>query len=133
MDYMSHNGWPYNHIEHWPPMTYKDRPSSTSDNLLTFLEFLETENNNDKIKEVQPWLPFCEGKCSFCYFTVNCEKRNVVPYISALKKALVAYAKTKYIASSVFDEASRLDKTLRSEFLDNQYWIADRWISFAKE
>ena len=101
---MSHNGWPYNHIEHWPPMTYKDRPSSTSDNLSTFLEFLKKENNNDKIKEVQPWLPFCEGKCSFCYFTVTCEKQNVIPYISALKKALVAYAKTKYIASSVFDE-----------------------------
>ena len=104
MNYESHNGWPYKHIEHWPPMTYRDRSSPTSENLETFFGILKTKSNDNQTKELQPWLPFCEGKCSFCYFTVNCEKQNVTPYISALKKALSFYAKTEYVKSSIFDE-----------------------------
>lgn len=104
MDYKNHNGWPYEHIEHWPPMTYKDRSPSTPEKLTSFFELLKTENEDNQTKELQPWLPFCEGKCSFCYFTINCEKNNVPPYISALKKALTSYANTKYVKSSVFDE-----------------------------
>jgi oxygen-independent coproporphyrinogen-3 oxidase len=104
VDYDSHNGWPYEHIEHWPPMTYKDRLPPTPEKLATFFEFLKTENNDNQTKELQPWLPFCEGKCSFCYFTVNCEKDNVNPYISALKKILSSYSNTKYVKSSVFNE-----------------------------
>jgi oxygen-independent coproporphyrinogen-3 oxidase len=104
VDYKNHNGWPYEHIEHWPPMTYKDRSPPNPENLISFFELLKTENEQNQTKELQPWLPFCEGKCSFCYFTVNCEKNNVTPYISALKKALTSYANTKYVKSSVFDE-----------------------------
>jgi oxygen-independent coproporphyrinogen-3 oxidase len=104
VNYDIHNGWPYKHIEHWPPMTYRDRSPPSPENFISFLELLKTENNDNRIKELQPWLPFCEGKCSFCYFTVNCEKNNVSPYISALKKALVSYSKTKYVSSSVFNE-----------------------------
>jgi oxygen-independent coproporphyrinogen-3 oxidase len=85
-------------------MTYRDRSPPTPEKLIAFRELLKTENNDNKTKELQPWLPFCEGKCSFCYFTVNCEKHSVTPYISALKKALVSYAKTKYVSSSVFNE-----------------------------
>lgn len=104
MNYESHNGWPYKNIEHWPPMTYRDRSPPTSENLETFFGILKTKSNDNQIKELQPWLPFCEGKCSFCYFTVNCEKQNVTPYISALKKALSFYAKTEYVKSSIFNE-----------------------------
>ena len=39
LDYSKHNGWPYNHIEHWPPMTYKDRAPLTPEKLATFIEF----------------------------------------------------------------------------------------------
>jgi oxygen-independent coproporphyrinogen-3 oxidase len=53
---------------------------------------------------LQPWIPFCEGKCNFCYFPVDCRKQNIKPYISALRKALTAYAKSNYVQSSVFNE-----------------------------
>ena len=102
--YSKHNGWPYNHIEHWPPMTYKDRGLPTPEKILNFIELLNTENNDNQSKELQPWLPFCEGKCSFCYFTINCEKDYVIPYILALKKVLNSYSKTNYVRSSIFNE-----------------------------
>ena len=54
--------------------------------------------------ELQPWIPFCEGKCTFCYFPVNCDKQNVNLYIEALKKALSVYAKSPYVKSSTFSE-----------------------------
>ena len=85
-------------------MTYRDRSPPTPENLETFFGILKTESNDNQVKELQPWLPFCEGKCSFCYFTVNCEKQNVAPYISALKKALSFYAETEYVKTSVFEE-----------------------------
>jgi len=102
--YESHDGWPYKKIEHWPPMTYRDSSVPTSEALSVFTDFLKTENPPDQNRELQPWIPFCEGRCTFCYFPVSCEKQNVALYIEALKKALGFYAKTKYVQSSVFNE-----------------------------
>jgi coproporphyrinogen III oxidase-like Fe-S oxidoreductase len=104
VNYGKHNGWPYDHVEHWPPMTYRDRSAPTTEILSDFSDFLKRESRVDENKELQPWLPFCEGKCSFCYFAVSCETQNLGPYIAALKKALTLYAENKYIKSSVFNE-----------------------------
>jgi coproporphyrinogen III oxidase-like Fe-S oxidoreductase len=104
VDYERHNGWPYDHVEHWPPMTYRDGVAPTSKILFDFDDFLNEENITQKKKQLQPWLPFCEGKCGFCYFTVSCEKQNLAPYITALKSALSQYAEKRYIKSSVFSE-----------------------------
>ena len=104
MNYEKHNGWPYDHVEHWPPMTYRDRSAPTAQMLSDFSDFLKKESRVNQNKELQPWLPFCEGKCSFCYFAVSCETQNLSPYIAALKKALTFYAENRYIQSSVFDE-----------------------------
>ena len=65
---------------------------------------LKTENTTDGPKELQPWIPFCDGKCSFCYFPVNCEKHNVSLYIEALKRALHFYSETRYVQSTSFGE-----------------------------
>jgi len=102
--YESHDGWPYNKIEHWPPMTYRDRLVPTPEATAAFADFLKTENPTDQNRELQPWIPFCEGRCAFCYFPVNCEKQNVTAYVAALKKALGFYAKNRYVQSSVFNE-----------------------------
>jgi len=99
-----HNGWPYDHIEHWPPMTYRDRSAPTVKILSEFANFLKQESSVNKNRELQPWLPFCEGKCSFCYFTISCDKQNVLTYVAALKKALSFYAENNYVKSSVFNE-----------------------------
>jgi coproporphyrinogen III oxidase-like Fe-S oxidoreductase len=104
VNYEKHNGWPYDHVEHWPPMTYRDRSAPTAQILSDFSDFLKRESMVNQNKELQPWLPFCEGKCSFCYFAVSCETQNLTPYIAALKKALSLYAENKYIKSSVFNE-----------------------------
>jgi coproporphyrinogen III oxidase-like Fe-S oxidoreductase len=85
-------------------MTYRDRSTLTSQILTSFSDFLKKVSLGNQNKELQPWLPFCESKCSFCYFTVSCEKYKVVPYIAALKKALTLYAKNKYVESSIFNE-----------------------------
>ena len=104
MNYEKHNGWPYDHVEHWPPMTYRERTAPTTEILSDFSDFLKKESQVNQNKELQPWLPFCEGKCSFCYFAVSCETQNLTPYITALKKALTLYAENRYIKSSVFNE-----------------------------
>jgi coproporphyrinogen III oxidase-like Fe-S oxidoreductase len=98
------NGWPFETIEHWPPMTYRDRAVPTGETMKAFTDFLKTENSSRKKKQLQPWIPFCEGKCNFCYFPVDSGKQNIKPYITAMKKALTTYAKSKYVLSSVFDE-----------------------------
>ena len=98
------NAWPYKNIEHWPPMTYRDRALRTSSVMSDFDEFLKTEGAVDQTRELQPWIPFCDGKCTFCYFPVSCDKQSIVPYLIALKKALSFYAKHNYIKSSVFKE-----------------------------
>jgi oxygen-independent coproporphyrinogen-3 oxidase len=85
-------------------MTYRDRSVSTSETLAVFTDFLKTGNSTDQNRELQPWIPFCEGRCAFCYFPVNCEKQNVAAYIMALKRALGFYAKNRYVQSSVFNE-----------------------------
>lgn len=100
----SHNDWPYERIEHWPPMTYRNCAPPTSETLSDFANFLQTENSISQKKELQPWIPFCEGRCAFCYFPVNCEKQTIALYLKALKKALSFYAKSRYVQSSVFEE-----------------------------
>ncbi len=95
---------PYDKLEHWPPMTYRNHPIVSSELNKAFMDFLETENASKHNMELQPWIPFCDGKCTFCYFPVNCEKQNVDLYLEALKKALSFYAKSPYVKSSTFSE-----------------------------
>ncbi|MCW4054822.1 MAG: radical SAM protein [Candidatus Bathyarchaeota archaeon] len=104
MNHKINNGCPYDHVEHWPPMTYRDRSAPTSQILYDFTNFLKKEGADDQNRELQPWLPFCECKCAFCYFTVSCDKQNIVSYIAALKKALALYAENNYVKSSTFTE-----------------------------
>lgn len=104
MHFENSNGWPYDELKHWPPATYRDCSIPTSAALAAFTGFLQTENSTSQNKELQPWIPFCEGRCAFCYFPVNCEKQTVALYMKALKKSLAEYAKSKYIQSSVFNE-----------------------------
>ena len=100
----ANNGWPYKTIQHWPPMTYRDRALPTSSVLTDFAEFLKTGSTIEQTRELQPWIPFCEGKCAFCYFPVSCDKQSIIPYLTALKKALSLYAQNNYIKSSLFNE-----------------------------
>jgi oxygen-independent coproporphyrinogen III oxidase len=95
---------PYDKLEHWPPMTYRNRSTVSSELHTAFASFLETENTSKHNMELQPWIPFCDGKCTFCYFPVNCDKQNVSLYIEALKKALNVYANSPYVKSSTFSE-----------------------------
>jgi len=95
---------PYDTLKHWPPMTYRDNKAPSREAIKGFADFLKTENQSKGPKELQPWIPFCDGRCSFCYFPVNCEKHDISSYIEALKCALHRYAETKYVKSTVFDE-----------------------------
>ena len=95
---------PYDTLKHWPPMTYRNNQAPTQEAMGDFENLLKTENTFKGLKELQPWIPFCDGRCSFCYFPVNCEKHDISAYIGALKKALQRYAETKYVKSTVFDE-----------------------------
>ena len=95
---------PYDKLEHWPPMTYRTRSTISSETNDAFLGFLKTENKSKHNMELQPWIPFCDGKCTFCYFPVSCDKQSVNLYIEALKKALSFYAKSPYVKSSTFSE-----------------------------
>jgi coproporphyrinogen III oxidase-like Fe-S oxidoreductase len=85
-------------------MTYRNNSVPTSGAIAAFTEFLKTKNPAKQARELQPWIPFCENRCAFCYFPVNCEKQNVASYITALKKALAFYAESRYVQSSVFNE-----------------------------
>jgi coproporphyrinogen III oxidase-like Fe-S oxidoreductase len=104
VNHKRNNGWPYDHVEHWPPMTYRDRPIPTSQVLSEFVDFLGKDGAGVQNRELQPWLPFCECKCAFCYFAVSCDRGNVGSYVAALKKALSLYAGSDYVKSSVFNE-----------------------------
>ena len=95
---------PYDKLEHWPPMTYRTRSTVSSETNDAFMDFLKTENKSKHNMELQPWIPFCDGKCTFCYFPVSCDKQSVNLYIEALKKALSFYAKSPYVKSSTFSE-----------------------------
>ena len=95
----------YPTIMHWPPYTYRDYPDITPENLKVFEEMLQTENTSKTRKELQPWIPFCSLKCSFCYFpTELITKNKMEQYLDALKKSLMNYARTKYVKSTVFSE-----------------------------
>jgi oxygen-independent coproporphyrinogen-3 oxidase len=95
----------YKETKHWPPYTYRDYPQVKPETLQAFMDFLETENTNGERKELQPWIPFCTMKCSFCYFPTELMSNNKMEkYLSALKKALKKYAETKYVRTSEFAE-----------------------------
>lgn len=96
---------PYDEIKNWPPFTYRDYPEVTTKTLRAFIDFLGTENNTDKRKALQPWIPFCTTKCNFCYFPTESKfKNNIETYLNALKKVLNRYAETKYVKTSDFSE-----------------------------
>jgi oxygen-independent coproporphyrinogen-3 oxidase len=95
----------YEKTMHWPPYTYRDYPNVSGEALESFVDFLGTENTNHERKELQPWLPFCTQKCSFCYFPTELISNNEMGlYLEALKKALGMYAQTKYVQTSSFSE-----------------------------
>jgi coproporphyrinogen III oxidase-like Fe-S oxidoreductase len=85
-------------------MTYRNRAFQNPKALSAFIDFLNTEPSSDQTSELQPWLPFCEGRCAFCYFPISCEKQKVAPYLNAMKKVLGFYAEKNYVKSSVFNE-----------------------------
>ena len=95
----------YEETKHWPPYTYRDYPEVAPETLQAFIDFLGTENTSSERKELQPWVPFCTMKCSFCYFPTELMSNNEMEkYLSALKKALKMYAETKYVRTSEFSE-----------------------------
>lgn len=95
----------YEETMHWPPYTYRDYPNVAPETLQDFMDFLGTENSSGERKELQPWIPFCTMKCSFCYFPTELMSNNEMgKYLSALKKALNMYAETKYVRTSEFAE-----------------------------
>ncbi len=95
----------YEKTKHWPPYTYRDYPEVAPETLQAFMDFLGTENTSSERKELQPWIPFCTMKCSFCYFPTELMSNNTMgKYLSALKKALNMYAETKYAKTSEFSE-----------------------------
>lgn len=85
-------------------MTYREELKSVPETKAAFTKYLETENTSKQPKELQPWIPFCEGKCAFCYFPVNCEKQTYSLYLKALKKILHRYSKSRYVKTSTFNE-----------------------------
>lgn len=85
-------------------MTYRNSSIPSQDDLVNFTNFLNQESKSSGNKELQPWIPFCEGRCTFCYFPVTCERDTINLYMEALKKALSAYASSRYVKSSVFSE-----------------------------
>jgi oxygen-independent coproporphyrinogen-3 oxidase len=96
---------PYEEVENWPPYTYKEYPEVTAENIRAFTEFLNTENEVGLKMELQPWISFCDSKCTFCYFpNENFSRSILAPYLEALKKELMMYAKTRHIQTSFFDE-----------------------------
>jgi coproporphyrinogen III oxidase-like Fe-S oxidoreductase len=95
----------YEKTMHWPPYTYRDYPEVVPDTLNAFKDFLGTENTSNNRKELQPWIPFCTLKCSFCYFPTELMSNNQMStYLSMLKKALSMYAETEYVKTSEFSE-----------------------------
>ncbi|MDH5664050.1 MAG: radical SAM protein [Candidatus Bathyarchaeota archaeon] len=96
---------PYEEVENWPPYTYREYPEVTVENIRAFTDFLETENNVGLEMELQPWISFCDSKCTFCYFPNETFSKEILgKYLVALKKELKMYAETRYIRSSFFDE-----------------------------
>jgi coproporphyrinogen III oxidase-like Fe-S oxidoreductase len=101
----SENSAVYDKVMHWPPYTYRDYPRVLPETLQAFIEMLDTENTSKERKELQPWIPFCSLKCSFCYFPTELITNNKMEtYLNALKKSLIHYSQTKYIKTSDFSE-----------------------------
>ena len=101
----SENSAVYDKVIHWPPYTYRDYPQVVPETLQAFIEMLDTENTTKERKELQPWIPFCSLKCSFCYFPTELITNNKMEtYLDALKKSLIRYSQTKYIKTSEFSE-----------------------------
>jgi coproporphyrinogen III oxidase-like Fe-S oxidoreductase len=95
----------YSKSMHWPPYTYRDYPEANPKTLKEFEELLQTENVSKTRKELQPWIPFCNSKCSFCYFPTEIISKNKIEhYLEALKKCLLFYSKTKYVQTTDFSE-----------------------------
>jgi oxygen-independent coproporphyrinogen-3 oxidase len=95
----------YSSRETWPPYTYRDYPDIAPETYKDFMEFLSTENTTNRVMELQPWISFCDSKCTFCFYPTNPYSRSLLElYLEALKKELDMYAKTKYIQTSEFDE-----------------------------
>lgn len=95
----------YDSRENWPPYTYRDYPEIKQETYNSFLDFLSKDNKSDKVLELQPWISLCASRCTFCYYPTSAFNPSIIkPYISALKKELEMYAKTKYVQTSKFDE-----------------------------
>ena len=95
----------YEKTMHWPPYTYRDYPKATPETLQAFMDMLGTENTSNERKELQPWIPFCSLKCSFCYFPTELMSNNQMgKYLSAMKKSLKMYSETKYVKTTEFSE-----------------------------
>lgn len=104
-DKHAETSYAYEETKHWPPYTYRDYPKVAPETLQDFMDFLGTENTSGERKELQPWIPFCTMKCSFCYFPTELMYNNEMgKYLSALKKSLKMYAETKYVRTSEFSE-----------------------------
>jgi coproporphyrinogen III oxidase-like Fe-S oxidoreductase len=97
----------YSERESWPPYTYRDYVAIAPETYKEFMSFLATENTSNRVMELQPWVSFCDSKCTFCYYPNNpYSNAQMELYLEALKKELMMYAKTKYIKTSEFDEIS---------------------------
>jgi oxygen-independent coproporphyrinogen-3 oxidase len=95
----------YSSRESWPPYTFRDYPDIAPETYKEFMEFLATENTSNKVMELQPWISYCDSRCTFCYYPNNpYSSAKMVPYLKALKKELMMYAETKYVQTSEFDE-----------------------------
>jgi len=95
----------YEFRKQWPPYTYREYFDVTPELLNDFTDFLKTENTSKRKMELQPWITFCDSRCSFCYYPSTMFRSEFVdPYLTALKKELKMYAETKYVKTSEFDE-----------------------------
>jgi coproporphyrinogen III oxidase-like Fe-S oxidoreductase len=95
----------YDSRESWPPYTFRDYADIAPETYNSFMEFLSTENTSNKVMELQPWISFCDSRCTFCYYPNNPFSLSLMdPYLEALKKELMMYANTKYVQTSEFDE-----------------------------
>jgi len=89
----------------WPPYTYREYPEVTVENIRAFTDFLKTKNDVGLKMELQPWISFCDSRCTFCYFPNEPFSGEILEkYLRALKRELKMYAETNYIGTSIFDE-----------------------------
>ncbi|MBS7659625.1 hypothetical protein KEJ28_02905 [Candidatus Bathyarchaeota archaeon] len=96
----------YEFRKQWPPYTYREHIDVTPELLKEYTNFLEnTENKSGKVMELQPWVTFCDSRCTFCYYPSSIFRPELVePYLEALKRELKMYSETRYVKTSEFDE-----------------------------